>query len=182
MRRLLLLVLAALIAAPVAAAAHHPKKKPKPKPKPIAVVFTPAKLAGTYAGTWNNQTFNTSGTLILTITGGTSLVFSAAITGNTFGCTAPGAQTFTLPKGPGPNTWTATGFTISNPNPAFGTMNITYTWPAGTLTGGGQGPACAPGISWQINGGFTATGFNATAHITLPGGSLATTVVTLTKK
>ena len=37
------------------------------------------------AGTWTNQTFNTTGTLTLTITGGTSkLGFQAAITGNTF--------------------------------------------------------------------------------------------------
>jgi hypothetical protein len=193
MRRLLLLVLALVITVPAATAAqskkppprpktHHPKPKPKPKPKPAPVGFTPAVLAGTWTGTWNNQTFNTKGTLNLTITGGTTLGFSATITGNTFGCTAPGPQTFTLPAGPGPNTWNAQGFTIQNPNPAFGTMNITYSWPAGTLTGGGQSPSCAPGISWTINGAFTATAFNATAHIAIPGGIQATTVVALTKQ
>jgi hypothetical protein len=183
LRRLLLLVLAILVAAPAATAAHHPKKKPKPKPKPVAVGFKAAMLAGTWAGTWNNQTFNTSGTLTLTISSAdNALGFSAAITGNTFGCTAPGPQTFTLPAGAGANHWTAQGFAISNPNAAFGTMNVTYAWPAGTLTGSGNGPACATGISWTLDGAFTATTFNATAHITLPGGSQATTVVSLAKK
>jgi len=175
-RRLLLIVLAALIAVPAAGAAH-PKKKPKKKG------FTPAVLAGTWAGTWNNQTFNTSGTLTLTISSaGGKLGFTAAITGNTFGCTAPGPQTFTLPGGSGPNHWTAKGFSISNPSAAFGTMNVTYAYPSGSLTGSGKAPACAPGISWQLTGTFAAKSFNATAHITLPGGSTATTVVSLAKK
>ena len=177
MRRLLLLVLAAVVAVSFATAADA-KKKPKPKPKG----FTPAVLAGTWSGTWNNQTFNTNGTLTLTITGGNSLVFSAVITGNTFGCTAPGPQTFTLPAGAGANHWTPKGFSISNPSAAFGTMNVTYAYPSGTLTGSGNGPACATGISWQLNGAFTKTSFSATAHITLPGGSTATTVVSLAKK
>ena len=176
-RRLLLVLLAAVIAVPAATAAYS-KKKPKPKPKG----FTPAMLAGTWTGTWNNQTFNTNGTLTLTITGGKSLVFTAAITGNTFGCAAPGPQTFTLPAGSGPNHWTAKGFSIANPSAAFGTMNVTYAYPSGSLTGSGNGPACATGISWQLTGAFTKTSFSATAHITLPGGSTATTVVSLAKK
>ena len=179
MRRLLIALLAALVAVPAASAAHHPKKKPKPKPKG----FTPAMLAGTWDGTWNNQTFNTNGTLTLTITStGGALGFTAAITGNTFGCTAPGPQTFTLPAGSGPNHWTPKGFSISNPSAAFGTMNVTYAYPSGSLTGSGKDPACAPGISWQLTGAFTAKTFSATAHITLPGGSTATTVVSLAKK
>jgi hypothetical protein len=175
-RRVLLVLLAVLVAAPAATAAHHPKKKPKKG-------FTPAVLAGTWAGTWDNQTFNTTGTLTLTITSaGNSLGFTAAITGNTFGCTAPGPQTFTLPAGAGANHWSAKGFSISNPSAVFGTMNVTYAYPAGTLTGSGKDPACAPGISWTLTGSFAAKAFHATAHITLPGGSTATTVVSLAKK
>ena len=175
MRRLLLLVLAALVAVSFATAADA-KKKPKKKG------FTPAVLAGTWAGTWDNQTFNTTGTLTLTITGGSTLGFTAAITGNTFGCTAPGPQTFTLPAGSGPNHWNAKGFTISNPSAAFGTMDVTYSYPSGSMTGSGKDPQCAPGISWTLTGGFNKTSFHATAHITLPGGSTATTVVSLAKK
>ncbi len=176
MRRLLIVLLAVVVAVPAASAAHQ-KKKPKKKG------FTPAALAGTWAGTWDNQTFNTTGTLTLTISSaGGKLGFTAAITGNTFGCTAPGPQTFTLPAGSGPNHWTPRGFSISNPSAAFGTMNVTYAYPSGTLTGSGKDPACAPGIAWQLTGKFAATTFDATAHITLPGGSTATTVVSLAKK
>ena len=176
MRRFLIVLLAAVVAVPAASAAHQ-KKKPKKKG------FTPAALAGTWAGTWDNQTFNTTGTLTLTISSaGGNLGFTAAITGNTFGCTAPGPQTFTLPAGSGPNHWTPGGFSISNPSAAFGTMNVTYSYPSGTLTGSGKDPACAPGITWQLTGKFAAKTFTATAHITLPGGSTATTVVSLTKK
>ncbi|MGZ4415583.1 MAG: hypothetical protein ACXVRZ_14600 [Gaiellaceae bacterium] len=160
----------ALVAVPAAAAA---------KPRG----FTPAVLAGTWAGTWSNQTFNTSGTLALRISvKGSALRFTTTITGNTFGCTAPGPQTFTLPAGSGSNHWTPKGFPISNPSAAFGTMNIRYAYPAGTLSGSGKDPACAPGISWTLDGLFTAKQFNATARITLPGGGSATTVVSLAKK
>src|SRR5579864_2804283 len=78
--------------------------------------FTPSVLAGTWVGTWSNLTFKTKGTLTLNITSpGNKLVFTAKIAGNTFGCAAPGPQTFTLPAGSGPNHWTAAGFTIKNP-------------------------------------------------------------------
>ena len=169
-RRLALVALVALAGATSAAAATPQK-------------FTPAKLAGTWAGTWTNQTFKTTGTLTLKISSShNALAFAATITGNTFGCAAPTPQAFKLPAGKGANHWTAKGFNLSNPSPAFGKMNVTYAYPSGALTGSGQGPACAPGISWTLTGKFTATRFSATAHITLPGNGTATTVVSLKKK
>ena len=172
LRRLALVGLVAVTGVSAAtAAAAKPKK------------FTPAVLAGTWAGTWTNQTFKTTGTLTLKISAAhNALVFAATITGNTFGCAAPTPQAFTLPAGKGANHWTAKGFNLSNPSPAFGTMNVTYAYPSGALTGSGNAPACAPGISWTLAGKFTAKTFNATAHITLPGNSTATTVVSLAKK
>jgi hypothetical protein len=146
--------------------------------------FKPAVLDGTWAGTWNNLTFKTKGTLSLKITSttGNKLVFAATITGNTFGCTPPGPQMFTLPTGAGANHWTANGFTIANPNAAFGKMNVIYSYPLGTLAGSGKNPKCAPGLSWKLAGKFTTKKFSATAYITLPGGGKATTVVQLAKK
>ena len=170
MRRLAVVALVALaIAVPSATAAPQ--------------AFTPSVLAGSWVGTWHNLTFNSTGTLSLKITSTSKkLGFTATITGNTFGCTAPTPQTFTLPAGAGANHWTAKGFAITSPSPAFGTMNVRYTYPSGTLTGSGKDPTCAPGISWSLTGKFTAKTFNATANITLPGGSTATTVVSLAKK
>ena len=170
MKRLVLLALLALAAA-VPSATAAPTK------------FTPAALAGTWAGTWNNLTFKTKGTLSLKITTtGNKLGFAATITGNTFGCTPPGTQTFRLPNGAGANHWTANGFTIANPNAAFGKMNVVYTAALGTLAGSGKNPKCARGLSWKLAGKFTAKKFSATAYITLPGGGKATTVVQLAKK
>ncbi|HLY93498.1 MAG TPA: hypothetical protein VKP14_01485, partial [Gaiellaceae bacterium] len=111
-----------------------------------------------WVGTWNNLTFKTQGTL------------------------SPGPQTFTLPAGAGANHWTAKGFSIANPNAAFGAMNVTDVYPLGTLAGSGKNPQCAPGLLWKLTGKFTAKAFSATAHITLPGGGQATTVVKLAKK
>ena len=170
MRRVLVVALVVLAAAVPSATAAR-------------LAFTPAVLAGTWVGTWNNLTFKTTGTLTLKITStGKKLGFTTTITGNTFGCTAPAPQTFTLPAGSGANHWTAKGFTITSPSPAFGTMNVTYAYPSGTLTGSGKDPTCAPGISWMLTGKFAAKKFNATANITLPGGGMATTVVSLAKK
>ncbi len=170
MKRLVVLGLLALAAA-VPSASAAPAK------------FSPAVLAGTWVGTWNNLTFKTKGTLSLKVTStGNKLGLAAAITGNTFGCAPPGAQTFTLTAGAGANHWTAKGFTIVNPNAAFGAMNVVYTYALGTIAGSGKNPKCAPGLSWKLAGKFTAKKFSATAYITLPGGGKATTVVSLTKK
>jgi len=177
---LALLAVAALVASPAGA-----KKKPKPKPKhkPAPAAFTPSVLAGTWSGTWNNTRFSTSGTLTLQVTASaTTLGWTATITGNTFGCTTPAPQTFTLPKGSGPNHWSATGFSIAGTNAAFGDFAATYVYKGGTLTASGKNLACAPGLSFTVDGKFSATAFTATATITLPnGGGTALTNVSLTK-
>ena len=144
--------------------------------------FSPAVLIGTWTGTWHDQTSDTSGALTLRIGArGSTLRFTAAITGSPFGCAAPGLQAFTLPAGSGPNHWTPRGFSISNPSPAFGTMNVMYVYPGGSLSGSGKDPACAPGTSWSLDGMFTGKQFNATAYIALSDGGSATTVVSLAK-
>jgi hypothetical protein len=144
--------------------------------------FSPAVLAGTWTGTWHNQTLGTSGTLTLEIGArGSALRFTTAVAGSAFGCSAPGRQTFVLPAGRGPNRWTPKGFSITNPSAVFGTMNVTYLYPGGSLSGSGKDPACAPGVSWSLDGMFTAKQFNATARVSLPDGGSATTVVSLAK-
>ena len=145
--------------------------------------FSPAVLEGTWTGTWDDQTLNTSGTLTLRISArGSALRFAAVTTGGTFGCTAPGRQTLTLPAGNGPNHWTPQGFSISQPSQAFGTMNVTYMYPSGSLSGSGKDPACAPGTSWSLDGMFSGRQFNATAYVALQDGGSATTVVSLAKR
>jgi hypothetical protein len=141
--------------------ARRAKKKPKKHTPPG---FTPAVLAGTWSGTWTNTRFNTNGTLTLVVSASaTTLGWTATIGGNTFGCAPPAPQTFTLPKGAGPNHWNAAG-------------------KGGTLTATGKNLACAPGPSFTVPGRFVAKTFTATATITLPnGGGTAITNVSLTR-
>jgi hypothetical protein len=167
LRRLLLISVLALVLAPVAAARTHG--------------FTPKTLAGTWSGTWNNQTFNTNGTLKLTIGGTTTMTFTAAITGNTFGCTPPAPTTFKLPKGKGANSWDARGFRISATSAGFGALTASYDAASGKLTANGSKITCAPGLTFSVAGTVSGNTLNATATIHLANGSPATTVVTLTR-
>ena len=178
---LAVILVAVLIVSP-AGAKKKPKPKPKHKPVPVAG-FTPAVLAGTWSGTWNNTRFNTNGTLTLQVSASaTTLGWTATIGGNTFGCAPPAPQTFTLTKGAGPNHWSATGFSIAGSNAAFGDFAATYVYKGGTITASGKNLACAPGLSFTVNGTFTAKAFAATATITLPnGGGTAVTNVSLTR-
>ena len=184
MRRIrpILVVLVVLLAAALVVAPAGAKKKPK-KHKPAPVGFTPALLAGSWSGTWTNTRFNTNGTLTLVVAASaTTLGWTATIGGNTFGCAPPAPQTFTLPKGSGPNHWNAAGFSIAGSNAAFGDFAASYAYKGGTLTASGKNLACAPGLSFTVAGYFAANAFTATATITLPnGGGTAITNVSLTR-
>jgi hypothetical protein len=170
------LLVAVLVVAPAGA-----KKKPK-RHKPAAG-FTPAVLAGTWSGTWTNTRFNTNGTLTLVVSASaTTLGWTATIGGNTFGCAPSAPQTFTLPKGAGPNQWNAAGFSIAGSNAACGDFAANYVFKGGTLTATGKNLTCAPGLSFTVAGRFVAKAFTATATITLPnGGGTAITNVSLTR-
>jgi hypothetical protein len=147
--------------------------------------FTPSVLAGTWTGTWTNETFKSTGTLSLKISGAaTALKMTAKITGNTFGCAPPGPQTFSIPKGAGVNHWSAAGFSLYGPSPSLGVFRATYSYPSGAITASGKNPACAPGLSFSLSGRFSGKSFTAKATIKLPaerGGGTATTTVSLTR-
>ena len=147
---LLVLVVLALASAPLAAASA-PKQ------------FTPSVLAGTWSGTWTNQTLGTTGSFVLRIRPDGRLL---RITTSLDGCT----QSF-APR------WTPIGFTI-----ASATAHLTYSYPSGSLSGSGGPPACASGGSWQLDGMFTARQFSATVYLAVPEGGSTTTVVTLARK
>lgn len=172
MRRLLPVALIAL-ALPLSAAAatHH-----------SSAAFSPKTLAGTWKGTWMNETFHTSGTLTLKISGTSSMVLTAKITGNTFGCTAPGPQKFTIPKGSGATGWSSSGFKISATSKGFGSLKATYTNSTGKIVANGSHVTCSPGLTFKVTGKWTKTALNATANIHLGSGGTAKTVVKLTKQ
>lgn len=145
--------------------------------------FNPTAFAGSWAGTWTNLTFNTTGpaSIVATAPGGTRLNFTTDFGGNVFGCADPPAASDGIPKGTGPNSWDEGGFRLSQTSEAFGTTTLTYDHAAGTLKGGGTNPTCLNGLTWQLDGTFSGNTFEGTIAISLPGGGSATSKLSMTR-
>src|SRR5437763_17163197 len=83
-RRLLAAAVCLAVAATPAFAAKHKSKG-----------FTPKKIAGTWAGTWTNHTFNTTGTIMLQgkrFRRGKAFRFGVDLGGKALGCPDPAAE------------------------------------------------------------------------------------------
>jgi hypothetical protein len=161
MRRLLIpLALAGLVAAASAGAA--------------GTAFTPAKLAGSWRGTWKNQTFGTTGPAYITVrVVGTSMRVRSDFGGRVFGCQDPPPEGVTILKGRGRSFWTSQGFAVRAASHAFGTLTIVYLDRTKTLRGQGINPTCQPRLKWTVLGQFAGRVFTGTVRITLPDGSRA---------
>lgn len=145
--------------------------------------FTPLTLAGTWAGTWRNETFGSTGpaSIVVTVTNTTTFTFTSTFGGNVFGCSAPPPATGTVTRGSGTNTWDADGFNVDMTTPAGGKVQLTYDFKASSMTGTGQS-GCNPAITWRMTAGtFTNTTFNGRIAISLAGNALATSVLELTR-
>ena len=147
--------------------------------------FTPKSIAGNWTGTWTNERFGSTGPASIIATSrkkNTQLTFVSDFGGNVFGCAAPPKETTKpLPKGSGANHWSAKGFTIQGMSQAFGALKLTYVAATGKLTGGGGNPPCAAGLTWTIDGTFTATSFAGKVNITLPDKTTAVSDIALTR-
>src|SRR5438132_484377 len=121
-----------------------------------AVPFTPKTIAGVWKGDWKNETFGSTGpaTIIAkSLAKNTKLLFSVNFGGTVFGCpSVPPEATPALPKGAGPNHWSATGFLIKGASKDFGALTLTYKSASGSLTGSGSNPPCAQELSWTVAG------------------------------
>jgi hypothetical protein len=149
-----------------------------------AATFTPKTLAGTWSGTWTNQTFGSSGpaTVVAKSLAGNKLLFSVDFRGGVFGCSSvPPESTHPLPRGPGPNHWNAAGFTIKGKSKDFGTLTITYRAGSGNLTGSGANPPCAQGLTWSMIGAFVGSKFSGKVKIKLASGQTAISDISLTR-
>lgn len=151
-----------------------------------ATRFTPRTLAGTWSGTWTNQTFGSSGpakVVAKSLAGNTKLLFSVNFQGGVFGCpSVPPESTPPLPRGKGPNHWNAAGFTIKGSSKDFGTTTITYRAPSGNITGSGVNPPCAKGLSWSMIGAFVGSKFSGKVKIKLASGQTAISDISLTRE
>ena len=172
MRKLLVLSVVALALAVPAAAMVPP--------------FQPAQIAGSWKGTWHNDTFGSTGPAFIrakAIGSGkrAKLNFLSDFGGNVFGCTNPPADGVTLTKGAGANHWGAAGFVVKGTSKAFGNLTLTYNNAKKTIVGNGGNPTCNPGLTWRINGKFAGKTFTATVHIHLPDASGAVSKISLKK-
>lgn len=145
-----------------------------------ATPFTPSLLAGTWEGSWRNETFNTTGAarIVASAPGDTRLNFTVDLGGNVFGCADPPPATDGIPKGTGPNTWNEKGFQIKRSG-SLGSQLLTYDHAKRTLTGTGTNPTCLFGLEWSIAGRFDSTRFSGTISIKLPDGTPATSKLEL---
>ncbi len=147
--------------------------------------FTPRQVAGTWTGSWSNQTFGTSGTLTLsgrTLKHGRAFRFDVDLGGNALGCPDPAAErTPTIKKGSGDNRWNRKGFQLHLVSPAYGAFLVTYSARTHKLTGGGGKPACAPAVTWKLNGRLTRASFTGSIAIDLGNGQTASSTLTATR-
>jgi hypothetical protein len=151
-----------------------------------ATRFTPKTLAGTWSGTWTNQSFGSSGPATVAakpLAGNTKLLFSVNFQGGVFGCpSVPPEATPPLPRGTGPNHWSAAGFTIKGRSKDFGTLTLTYRAASGNLSGSGVNPPCARGLSWSMIGAFVGSQFSGKVKIKLASGQTAISDISLTRE
>jgi len=179
---LLAAVLSALVAVPAVTVAGGGTTAAKKK---RAKGFTPKVLKGSWSGTWKNQTFGTTGPITAKFTAkrkklGIPLDFG----GSVFGCADPPAASITLPKGKGANKWSKKGFTLDGPSAAFGQRVLTYKHKTRKVTGKGQDPPCAQGLTWTLSGKVSKKYRRLTAkvNINLANGGKAVSVLDVKKK
>ena len=145
--------------------------------------FTPLTLAGTWAGTWRNETFGSTGpaSIVVSVTNATTFTFTSTFGGNVSAARPLRRQREPCVKGSGPNTWETTGFNVDMATPAGGKVQLAYDFKASSMTGIGQS-GCNPTITWRMTSGtFTNTTFNGRIAISLAGNALATSVLELTR-
>lgn len=169
-----------LTAAKKAGAVFTAKPPPPPPPPPT---FTPQTLAGTWAGTWRNETFGSSGpaSIVMTVTSPTTFTFTSNFGGNVFGCASPPPATGSVTQGTGPNTWNADGFNVDITTPIGGKVTLAYVFATSSMTGNGQS-GCNPDITWRMTSGtFSGNTFTGRIEIAFQGAAFATSVLTLTR-
>lgn len=136
-----------------------------------------SQLAGNWTGTWNNATFQSSGSAALAISTDTAAkTFSATLTlgGNVFGGSAPPPQTFS-----GSYT-TGAGVTFTGHDSLFGDITFTLT-PAGVLSGSATNVPSSTVSAVTFSGTASAHAITIVYTVTLKAGGSASGVVSLTK-
>ncbi len=113
--------------------------------------FKPEKVAGIWTGTWNNQTFGSSGSasMSLTVKGKgkgkqQKIIGIFELGGEAFGCSEEeiNPRKVTMKKGKGENRWNKKGLS-ADWNNGLGDANLTFTHKGKAVTGFGAFPCAA---------------------------------------
>jgi hypothetical protein len=145
----------------------------------LDVAMTPsmaAKLAGSWSGTWKNNTFSTQGTETMSVTVDTvaqTMNITLDVNGSVFGGSDPAPETLST-------TYTLTGATFTKTSPVFGNLTLTIT-PAGTLTGSATSVPAGSINRVDFTGTITPTLVTVNYTITFTSTATATGTATFTK-
>jgi hypothetical protein len=147
--------------------------------------FVPADYAGTWTGTWENQTFDTTGpaSMVLKVKGkGKKRMYIGTfeLGGNAFGCESLPPRTVKMKKGKGDDTWNKKGFRASWSND-FGEQHIAYEQATKRFSGDGVSP-CNGDLAYTYEGKMTKTKVNADVDITYQGDPFADSTLELNKE
>lgn len=150
--------------------------------------FKPKKLVGTWKGSWNNETFGTSGSakIKVKVDGKNKqqkkqrMYTSFTLGGEAFGCPNIPTRKATLKKGNGENRWNNSGFKVVYKN-KNGQSSFKYTHKSGKISGKGVSP-CAKAITFSFKGKMNNKKANAETDIFENGVQFANSTLDLKKK
>jgi hypothetical protein len=156
-----------------------------PDARASASKFNPAAYAGTWTGSWENQTFDTTGpaSMELKVKGKgkkRKFIGTFELGGNAFGCESPPPRTVKMKKGKGDDTWNKKGFRASWEND-FGELHIAYEHAGKRFSGDGVSP-CTADIAYTYEGKMTKTKVTADVDITYQGDPFADSTLELNKE
>ena len=181
-RRSALLVLALVLSLACggpSTSAKHAAATPTPTPRPTPsfdIAALAAAFAGTYNGSWSNQTSGGSGSVTAVITlDRANLTLAATVTvgGNVFGGPPPAPETFSGKLGE----LGSLGF--SGHSPTFGDFTVTSTGPAFVMRA--QNVPGGRVDHFEADGLLTGTTINCTYKLFLKDGTTADGVCALAK-
>ena len=147
--------------------------------------FNPTDYVGTWTGSWENETFDTTGpaSMELKTKGkGKKRKFIGVfdLGGNAFGCDNPPPRKVKMTKGKGDDTWNKKGFRASWTND-HGDLHIAYEHASKSVTGDGVSP-CNGDIAYTYEGKMTKQKVTADVHITFQGDPFAESTLELNKE
>ncbi len=147
-----------------------------------AAPIDPATLVGTWAGTWENKSFNPHPTgsvnATIAVPDPSTIAITYGATGGVFGqCTVP-QTTLTLAKGVD---FTDTAVAFARQDATFGAVTVKSKKKGQRLIGKGTGTCGGGGPTWNAKAKYRAPTFSVKMKIRLPG-KIAKTTIQLAKQ